>query len=554
MSTLMPYTSQPVAAKNITLEGFWLVQTGTYQAQYVRPLNTESPSPDTINYLNDVTRSGAHIDVANVGEVAGSVVKPSAQVESQINIPNGWTSRRFRFMMKIREESPFDPNGAQIRIFFGYTDNCDVSYSQQLDPEMRIYFNAETQITYQPYPDPNAPGGRSYFPRIVGSNQILSPLDFSDSPVQMGPGVINDGAWYMTRPEDIYHMASADLVKRSIEASQMYEGGIASNVQYETMLSPTQRQKYSHRYDVSPSRYLTNVLKGYQHAYREAEMDPVMGDMSGEFGPDTVQMYGRASRYLSNDDIGSNSFFAILRDRCGFQELGYVTWRNLCGCFPETEDNTVVSMDNGQSVRRVSMAEDSDYWRGNDDTNIAVSMLAQVVPAILMDNYMVGISFGVVNSLSPEEPFTIDIHENSVGSIVPGLNLIQPINEFKRRLVMDVLNPVTYHGGKSIQLSMVCDLRGESIIDISLDGQEFKRFVAPTFSDSLFSPMITAQQDRLDTLSNDLSYIASQVIDSGQASQQQGPSPGIITDPHGGGWNSAPNQQNGNTYDYPELL
>lgn len=62
---------------------------------------------------------------------------------------------------------------------------------------------------------------------------------------------------------------------------------------------------------------------------------------------------------------------------------------------------------------------------------------------------------------------------------------------------------------------MQSDLAGDSVITISLDGEAPVRYVAPTFTDSLFSPMVSTQMDAATKVSNDMIAIASDVLSLG---------------------------------------
>lgn len=74
-----------------------------------------------------------------------------------------------------------------------------------------------------------------------------------------------------------------------------------------------------------------------------------------------------------------------------------------------------------------------------------------------------------------------------------------------------VSNMIRFH------ISMMSDLAGDSIINISLEGEPVVQFIAPTFTDSLFSPMVTTNGDAAMKVSNDMISIASNVLDLGQA-------------------------------------
>jgi hypothetical protein len=177
---------------------------------------------------------------------------------------------------------------------------------------------------------------------------------------------------------------------------------------------------------------------------------------------------------------------------------------------------TRYALDDGRSIRRVTQAHESEHWQGADKTSIAASLIAQVVPAIMMDNFIRNISFAVTNSMIPGQ-YALTIDPKLTRSIVDEINMTQYIQEFERRLCVDALNSITFGGNIPFSISVMSDLAGDSIINISLDHQQSVQYIAPTFTDSLFSPMVSTQLDAANKVSNDMIAIASDVLDLGQS-------------------------------------
>jgi hypothetical protein len=105
--------------------------------------------------------------------------------------------------------------------------------------------------------------------------------------------------------------------------------------------------------------------------------------------------------------------------------------------------------------------------------------------------------------------------------VVEGIEMIPQLEEFKRRLVVDVLNTITQGNQIGFHIAVSADLAGETIIDISLGYESKTRFVAPTFSDSLFAPVVTRDKNLRDKISSDLIYLMEECIpDIGPAQHQ----------------------------------
>lgn len=500
---------------NITVDMFILTQTGTYQEQSLRPFNT-TVTPGALNALSESTRGGTQFNVASVQNVAGDILSPSATVEAPAQISNGWRSRRFRFLMKVTEVAPFQERGYTQRIFFGYTDQCDVSFNQTLDPQMRIYFNSETVVETNYSLDMH--GNMVPVARVVASNQIVSPMDMSGNSGFIN-GVMHRPTSYLVRPDDVFSQGQNEAMLGKLRESGRID---ASNIHYDerTMLGQGGPYKYSRRNDASPVRYMAHTLKAYSSAVHEAREEQGTADAD--------YIYETALGTAANQSIHTNGFFARLKDQTGYMENGFVEYRELLAMQPELNDpqRMIVAMDDGTSIRKTSQAEDSNYWHGSSRTDIAASMIAQVVPAIMMDNMFRTLTFSATNGMMGVGSYAIDFNSMASASIVENLNMIDYFQSVEHRLEYDVLASITHRNQISFQLSVHADLAGETIIDISLEGEPMVRYVAPTFTDSLFSPVVTSDKGRADTIANDMRYLMETVVPT------VNPHMGVIQEPN----------------------
>lgn len=485
------------------VELFILAQTGTYQEQTIRPFKTNY-SPRVVNTLQEATRGGERLGVAAVNAIAAEVIQPSANIEGIVGIPEGWMSRRFRFIMRVVENNPFTPDDRTIRILFGYSDQCDVSHGGLLDPKMRIYFNSETTIRDKITYGVNGPMRQAL---VQAANQIITPM------MIMNAGrTAQISQTHMIRPEDVFNLRETKLVTDMADAQ--IPGGI--DLAYDVRaFSGVGQFQFSRRRDTSPTRYVADTLGSLQHAVQENKMlnHGSVGNAS-VMGP---AVFSEAGACAANASINGDVFLARLRDHAHYLERGYVELQDLISLFPEVgrfNEVTRYALDDGRSIRKVNQAQDGNHWQGADKTSIAASLLAQVIPAIMMDNFIRNISFAVTNSMVPGQ-YNLVIDPQGTRSIVEELNMQQYVQEFERRLCMDALNSITFQGQIPFHIAVQSDLAGDSVITISLDGEAPVRYIAPTFTDSLFSPMVSTQTDAATKVSNDMIAIASDVLSLG---------------------------------------
>jgi hypothetical protein len=487
---------------NVRVDMFLLTQTGTYQEQQLRPFQVHV-NESVIENLARATRGGANLGVSAVQSLAGEIVKPSAMTEGAVGIANGWNSRRFRGMLRVREEHPIYKGTTTQRIFFVYTDQCDASMNY-LDPNMRIYFNSETVITEAMK---HTPMGMQKHAQIVSSNQIVTPLDMNAG----ANGYYSTAASHLVRPEDVFSIGQTLQTVNRLQQSGAFPGTVNRAYDYRTMVGECGAYQYSHRQDTSPTRYVSNSLNAFQHSVKEAAM-------AAEGFDDTASnmelLLGEAQAHVQNDDIHKNTFLAILKERCGYMERGFITLSDLNREFPDTlryGEVTKYSMDNGQSIRKVNYAEQSCHFKGADPTSIAASMLAQTIPSIMMDNYLRLVTIAVTNGNMPGT-YAFQISGEGTKLVMEGIDARPYLLEFERRLGTDCLNALTHNNGIPFQISLTSDLAGDSVIDISLGGEAPTRFVAPTFSDGLFSPVITRDGAKANKISTDMIWLVQNVI------------------------------------------
>lgn len=489
--------------------GFIAVQTGTYQAQALRPFRSNT-SERVVNQLREATNNGLNLGVAAVQEISADVIAPQAMVEGEVMIPEGFISRRFRLMCRVNESHPFMKGVNTQRIFYGYSDHCDVAIGgRHLPDDMRIYFNSETIIAEQIIPTPHGPQTQA---RILGSNQIIAPVNMAAG----NNGLFAKPSNYLIRPEDNFNLMQTKAVAKNIQETGLIDVKIDQSYDYRTMVGEGGSFKYSMRKDTSPVRYLSSSLGAYQHA--RSEYNSSMNDdgvhLLNRGNDPTELLLGEAANMCRNTSITSNTFLGILREHSGFMERGYITWGQLKSLFPELNDPTVTrfAMDNGQSIRKVSTADQSQTWIGANETSIATSLLAQTIPSIMMDTFFRQVSFAVTNGSGPNE-YSFEIHPDATASIVKGIDMRPYVQELERRVKVDILNNITRGNQIPFRVSMISDLGGESIIDISLGNDPVERYVAPTFADSLFSPVITRNQQLSHDIANDLTWLVKKVID-----------------------------------------
>ncbi len=501
------------ANTKIRVTQFLLAEAGTYQEQNLRPFNTVIGA-GVLDRLAEVTHQGKRLGIGAVQEIATEVITPAAQPEGHVNIAQGWQAKRYRFMMHVEEQHIFNASETTHRIFFGYTDQADPSYGNLLDPQMRIYFNSETVIadairqTVQ---------GSVRHAIVTGSNQIVTPIDTMGA----SGGMYQQPHAHMIRPEDIFAHGHSQHTVEMLQSTGQFNGKIDSIIQTSAMVGQGGDYQYSNRRDTSPTRYFADTLGSWQHALKEQQVS--------QFEPtiNLDQVFSEAQAISSNQNIHANGFLSVLKEEKGYMQKGYVTLQELIGCFPEVANPQITkNTPLGQvGVRQLNQAHQSMHWNGSEPITIAASLLAQVIPAIMMENFVRQISFAATNG-SGQGNFRIDMgeqHMENTAMLVEGMDELVYLTEFQRRLVVDALTPITRNNQIPFQISVFADLVSDTVIDIAIGGEALRRYVAPTFTDSLFSPILTRSDTALKKVSEDILYLVRGVLPDGSPSRGNEP-------------------------------
>jgi hypothetical protein len=504
---------------SVRIEKVILVESGTYQEQAIRPFVVDT-NQAVLSQLHDATRGGMNLGVSAVQDIASQIISPSAVTEGVAAIKEGWTSRRFRGMMRVREEHPVMRGTSTQRIFYLYTDHCGISnIAGAIDREMRVYFNAETVISETMQ---NTAHGLKRLAKVQSSNQIVTPIDMMVNQA----GLFNSATAHLCRPADIFAHGQTEAICERLQASGRFNGQINRFHDHRTMAGECGAFQYSSREDTSPVRFVSNTLGAFQHATHEAAM--LNDDNFGNSRHNNKEfLFSEAQAYTANASIHTNTFLARLKESAGYMTRGFVTWGDMLNLFPELNAPGVAefSMSNGNEKRSLNHVHQSHHFMGADPTSIAVSTLTQTIPSLMMDTFLRSVSIAMTNSTfnmgGGYSPYAISINDNGTRSIMQGVEMRPYIQEFERRLVVDVLNAITFNGNRQFAISVFSDLAGDTVVDISLDGEPSIRYVAPTFTDGLFTPVITRDGERARKISNDMLYMVQEVVPNDMRNQAE---------------------------------
>jgi hypothetical protein len=158
---------------------------------------------------------------------------------------------------------------------------------------------------------------------------------------------------------------------------------------------------------------------------------------------------------------------------------------------PNVDNVTDVNIITGSAVQQIHHAGQSAYWNASDRLTQAAAMLAQAVPAIMIE---LMISRITVFSHNHDVTGRMDTRVANPKSLT-GADIAPNVDMFIRRLNEEVLFYMTFGNMDRYTLTMTADMFGETSIVISINSEPETPYVVPSFCDNLMSPVVTASME-----------------------------------------------------------
>ncbi len=436
-----------------------MVQTGTYNDQVLRPY-TANADPRRVMQLHETTFGGRQFNVNALAGIAGQILVPATNHQGIIPIANGWNESRFRFLMRVECGGPFGDD--TIYIITGYTDHADTSFSRLLDPNMSFFINNIIALTVAIEQTSMGPIERL---RLANASHVLSD-QFNNNLHSM-------------RPEDVFSTLSASMYTSKEDYRTNFRMG----------------SKLSKRNNGSAPSYLGKALDAHRQAMSQSESYD-----------DLTAIMSNASGFVKDSTPSDISPLFILSQKTGWRQNNAVTFTELERLSPNLHDVTHVQLA-AQLPQPAPHSGQSEHFSGLNGETIAVTMLSQSIPSLMMDCILTHVWFNVTNdTLGGNYEFNFgDAGGFSDMDISPFLQ------SFQDRFLAEIFNDITRSNNIVISLQVRIDIRGDSFFEINFDNQGFVEYIIPTFSDALMTPVMTTTTEDLAGLSNTISHLADQL-------------------------------------------
>ncbi|WP_257291136.1 hypothetical protein [Endozoicomonas sp. ONNA1] len=473
----------------IYAESAIFMETGQYHDHYTRPLSS-NVSNESINALSTITNNGTNVDaLALAGQ---NIVQPVAQAIGNVNIVNGWSTKRFSFVIEVVVEEHLHTTR---QVITGFTDHGDISFAGSVDPNMKMYIN--NVLTLEVTKQVGINGSRDVV-NVRNNYQVLNDgcahnaTNYSPDTVTSYPSI--NSKTYSLRPSDVFDKMGA-----------VHEAGEYGTVVYDTRSDFSNGIHLSNRANNSPAHYTSKILSGYNSALNQVDYGDLTGNTSDW-----------ASNYVRDSIAQEDPFLKYLASSTNFQVNAWLTYGEMCSVVGnlDTVANFML-MSPSPYTSPVDMTnKEGEYWSDSTMETVMANTLVAAVPAVMSDTLIQNIAFTIDTTGIGDEPIFTIPDSGFVKSLVKNVNLENFITLFADRMKSIVIRDVCQGNRIPLRLHMYVDIFSETKIFLSVNGNPEVMYVYPTFCDSVVSSMVVKDEQRLTNIAHDLENLTVNVCNT----------------------------------------
>lgn len=472
-------------------------ETGTSPDMVSHSMTTQI-DPGAYNLFSERTREGQILSQEVLAGLAGQIIRPDANAERQIHLPNGAQNVRYRFLFVVGNPEALN---SSMYYYSGYTDIVGFSMaSKNFDPHMRLYFNNVVVVNQVMKPGPNGPVPQV---NVIECNHLIHPATLgADAQMfattfnpQGGFGVANQPT--SLRPTDLMlHLSSKN------KAHQM---GATMGQQFVDSRTAIDLCK-SNRTNTVPSYYLNKTAEGLLYGMNTAAHNP-------ESGPHSP--YDSAVGRVEENNVFADRFFSLLAHDYGYHQNGFITWSDMCRAHNELLAQGVTYM-----VNR-AQAQQQDIFisnRGDYDTMVGdrrpqtmlVNQIMQSLPGTLISSLMSFARVHVTN-MNPGGQLMVTITDPMSYVNLGSQYLISKIPYLEQRLQSIVFSDIGFNQYIPFDAWFTIDVFGESYVRIAFNGDpNYTPYSFASYCDAMSSMIVSTNGQALGKISNDLDFLIKQ--------------------------------------------
>lgn len=506
---------EPVSCNGYTVLAIMLMETGTYNPEFLRPYSVSVDRSD-ITTIGDITEEnhGTMLSPDLLAGVAGRILHYSSEVNKNdlVDIENGWDTKRLSFLIEVVEDARPDfefhnSNSQTVTYISGWTDRLDVVTTRTgvAPPDDLVFYVSNIhRIERQTK-------------RIQTNHQLIVP---SYHAIGYGGNTRED--LYMVRPRDVFN----DEMSKQATPANSRRLNTANRLQG-TM------PKTSRSTNLLPSSYIASSINAYVRGETQrSSFQDGFGNYDSSRTPGRESVYSKASALLTESTAYErNSFMYLLRQQSTeFAARTTFTWGDLTDIFSQ-DILRITSMYKRKPVERRDAsvrsrwagAGESSPWDSNESHGynaVFATALKQSLPGYALESKIYSCRIEATNIVSSSERFnTIHGVLITVSDVVfiarmPSAaeeNIL--IDQMKSSIAAHILRDVSLDNTIDFDIVVDLDWRNDSFISVGIDGGRMVEFSTSSFSNSLTPPIITTNPDFTDNMVNDLRAVVNEILE-----------------------------------------
>lgn len=458
----MYYRDDERNTHNATLNRFVLIETGDYDNQFLRPLQTSIIDGDTIEVFDEI-RDTVGINPYSIADISNRLIRPQGTPGVDVDIANGWEENRLRFMMDI-SVGGLRYSGVR-KLVSGYTDRIDLSYTNKMAPDTRLFINNVITLN-------DRQSGSSTVTTMADCCQLLTSTNVQTA----------DRTYGLTPFDVIGGMMSID--------SGIYGEEFTDYQDRRQILNPGEMRKVDRTFNLGP-KYLSTSLKALETSRLS----------SGSYEYDDHNYYDIAQSIVKNPNTSNDVFVKILNNLTNFESARYITLNELEYIFPYAERDAHIFL-RGALQKEYKGPVDTrgvgESMRASTAEASIITTLSNAIPALLTECGLASVSLFITNDTDTGKFETI---VQDVKSFISSSSLIPLIDKFTHDLELFVLSSLIQNNNVYLDVTCEVNIMGQSYYTISFDDGPDVDFFLPTFCDNLTTPMLTTDQHDIHEMS-----------------------------------------------------
>ena len=462
---------------DIRINKLVLQETGTYNPMYNRPYEVDTTNGAVQRVVSRAAEAVGGVQAGALGSVASQLIKPTTRVKpglDDVNIPNGWNTRRLRFVMEVQVTA----KTGSVTIYYlqGYSDHHGASMSGFIDPNMPFFINSYMRVArmFQ-----QTPAGPLHHDRVIETIQVLN-----HKLISSGGSTI----WRM-RPADMFAGIQSNHLR-------MVGGGDVFDTRVNSMYSP--QTFVSSRTNNVPTHFLAGFMRSYQMATELANFGQ---------GSDNILNRAQNTAMGSEYSLDDNAFLRALANIQGIPTTSEFTLNNLVNIDPEVSKKLVYNALRTEAYAALHQSGQTAGWHSSMRETEVAAQLANSVPTMMIENFIGNLAFKATNMMGGNQASIIPL---SVWSIA-GVDCIRECTIMLNRIQAEILNDISYGNQDPYDIEMSVDIFGETRISVRMYDPTPVVYAVPSFGDGLFAPVYTRDENVFNSNTHDLEIVTNYI-------------------------------------------